>query len=68
MTNQRSRNHMLGQFSNRKVRKKLEKGDHMGFFNLGSSVVIIFEAPREFEFDVKPGDRIKCGDALGMKK
>jgi len=59
---------MLGKFSNKGITKKLEKGDHMGFFNLGSSVVIIFEAPREFEFDVKPGDRIRCGEPLGMKK
>lgn len=59
---------MLGQFSNKRVTKKLDKGDHMGVFNLGSSVVIIFEAPNDFEFDVKPGDRIKYGEPLGMKK
>ena len=59
---------MLGQFSNKRVIKKLDKGDHMGVFNLGSSVVIIFEAPKEFEFDVKPGDRLKYGEPLGMKK
>ena len=59
---------MLGQFSNKPVTKKLDKGDHMGVFNLGSSVVIIFEAPKEFEFDVKPGDRIKYGEPLGMKR
>ena len=59
---------MLGQFSNKRVAKKLGKGDHMGVFNLGSSVVIIFEAPKEFEFNVKPGDRIKYGEPLGMKK
>ena len=59
---------MLGQFSDKQVTKKLDKGDHMGVFNLGSSVVIIFEAPKEFEFDVKPGDRIKYGEPLGMKR
>ena len=59
---------MLGQFSNKRVTKKLDKGDHMGVFNLGSSVVIIFEAPNHFEFDVKPGDKIKCGEPLGTKK
>ena len=59
---------MLGKFSNKRVAKKLGKGDHMGVFNLGSSVVIIFEAPKEFEFNVKPGDRIKYGEPLGMKK
>ena len=59
---------MLGQFSNKRVAKKLDKGDHMGVFNLGSSVVIIFEAPKEFEFNVKPGDRIKYGEPLGMKR
>ena len=43
----------------------MKKGDRIGNFNLGSSVVLIFEAPNDFEFVVKPGQSIKCGEPLG---
>ena len=32
----------------------MKKGDRIGKFNLGSSIVLIFEAPSDFEFVVKP--------------
>ena len=32
---------------------------------MGSTVVLIFEAPKEFEFVVKPGDKVKLGETLG---
>lgn len=40
------------------------KGDHFGEFNLGSTVVLIFEAPKEFEFSVKPGQKVQVGKSL----
>lgn len=43
----------------------MKKGDRLGYFNLGSSVVLVFEAPSDFEFVVTPGQRVKCGDPLG---
>ena len=43
----------------------LEKGAEIGRFNMGSTVVLIFEAPRDFEFQVKPGDKVKLGQSLG---
>ncbi|KRX35428.1 Succinate dehydrogenase [ubiquinone] flavoprotein subunit, mitochondrial, partial [Trichinella murrelli] len=42
-----------------------EKGRKMGDFRLGSSVVLIFEAPADFHFSVSSGQRIKYGEMLG---
>ncbi|KRZ16419.1 Succinate dehydrogenase [ubiquinone] flavoprotein subunit, mitochondrial [Trichinella zimbabwensis] len=42
-----------------------EKGRKMGDFRLGSSVVLIFEAPADFQFSVSSGQRIKYGQMLG---
>lgn len=41
------------------------KGDHMGLFHLGSTVVLVFEAPKSFEFALESGDRVKFGQPLG---
>ncbi|KAI8504840.1 hypothetical protein Bbelb_169490 [Branchiostoma belcheri] len=43
----------------------VKKGEIFGEFNLGSSIVIIFEAPRTFSFKVKPGQKIRFGEPLG---
>lgn len=43
----------------------LEKGSHVGGFNLGSTMVLLFEGPKDFEFTVKPGDRVLYGQAMG---
>ncbi|XP_045172540.2 phosphatidylserine decarboxylase proenzyme, mitochondrial-like isoform X1 [Mercenaria mercenaria] len=43
----------------------LKKGEMVGEFNLGSTVVLLFEAPSNFEFDVKPGQKVKVGERLG---
>lgn len=44
----------------------LIKGDEMGGFMLGSTVVLCFEAPRNFKFNVKVGDKVKLGQELGI--
>ncbi|VDP50446.1 unnamed protein product [Soboliphyme baturini] len=41
------------------------KGEKIGEFNFGSSVVLVFEAPSDFQFTVHPGQRIKYGQPLG---
>ncbi len=43
----------------------VRKGNHLGHFNLGSSIVLLFEAPKEFRFVVAPGDKVEYGQALG---
>lgn len=43
----------------------LQRGDCVGGFQLGSSVVLVFEAPVSFQFTVSPGDRVQYGQPLG---
>ncbi|PRP87056.1 hypothetical protein PROFUN_04792 [Planoprotostelium fungivorum] len=43
---------------------KADKGEEIGLFNLGSTVVLIFES-RDFEFAVKTGDKVRMGQLLG---
>lgn len=54
----------------------LKKGDEVAAFNMGSTVILIFQAPisksleddsasSEFRFCIKRGDRIHVGEALG---
>ncbi|CAK7356356.1 unnamed protein product [Dovyalis caffra] len=58
------------------VGKILKKGDEVAAFNMGSTVVLVFQAPTlktlknrdsssEFRFGIKRGDRIHVGEALG---
>lgn len=45
---------------------KLAKGDLVGEFRMGSTIVLIFEAPIDFEFGVAHGQRVLMGQRLGM--
>ncbi|KAG0302235.1 phosphatidylserine decarboxylase 1 [Dissophora globulifera] len=44
----------------------LRVGEEMGGFKLGSTVVLVFEAPANFKFVIEPGQRVKMGQALGQ--
>lgn len=47
---------------------KMKKGDCVSFFNLGSTVVLLFEAPNDFTWKVQPHQKVKLGQALFGKK
>ena len=44
--------------------KVLKKGDPVGEFNLGSTIVLIFEAPKDFRFDLQTEQKIKYGEKI----
>ncbi|KAI5953597.1 PSD1 [Candida jiufengensis] len=43
----------------------LSKGQDIGGFKLGSTVVLVFEAPNNYKFDLKVGETVKVGQSLG---
>ncbi|XP_035383107.1 phosphatidylserine decarboxylase proenzyme, mitochondrial isoform X2 [Electrophorus electricus] len=43
----------------------MRKGEHLGEFNLGSTIVLLFEAPQDFTFSLTPGQKIHFGEPLG---
>ncbi|XP_066116197.1 phosphatidylserine decarboxylase proenzyme, mitochondrial isoform X2 [Saccopteryx bilineata] len=43
----------------------MRKGERLGEFNLGSTIVLIFEAPKDFNFKLEAGQKIRFGEALG---
>lgn len=43
----------------------LLKGQEMGGFMLGSTVVLVFEAPKDFKFSIQENQYIKMGQCLG---
>lgn len=38
----------------------------MGDFQLGSAVVLVFEAPPDFQFSIGDGRKVKYGEALAI--
>ncbi|KAJ2763877.1 phosphatidylserine decarboxylase 1, partial [Coemansia nantahalensis] len=44
----------------------LRKGQEVGGFRLGSTVVLVFSAPSSFTFTVSPDQPVKMGQALGL--
>ena len=43
----------------------LRKGEEMGGFMLGSSIVVVFEAPEHWTWTVEKGQKVKMGTAVG---
>ncbi|KAJ2368732.1 phosphatidylserine decarboxylase 1 [Coemansia sp. Cherry 401B] len=44
----------------------LKRGQEVGGFRLGSTVVLVFSAPHSFKFAVEPEQTVKMGQALGF--
>ncbi|KAJ3176553.1 phosphatidylserine decarboxylase 1 [Irineochytrium annulatum] len=44
---------------------KEERGQEIGGFRLGSTIVLVFEAPKTFRFDLEVGGRVKVGQGIG---
>ena len=43
----------------------MNRGESFGEFNLGSTIVLIFEAPENFKFNVKKSDSVFFGNRMG---
>jgi len=40
----------------------IEKGEEVGMFKLGSTVVLVFEAPANLKWKIAPGEKIRFGE------
>lgn len=45
---------------------RMNVGQEMGRFNMGSTVVAVVEVPKGFRFKVNVGDSVRYGDLLGQ--
>lgn len=43
-----------------------QKGELFGQFNMGSTIILLFEAPKDFKFELNAGDRVLVGQALTL--
>jgi len=72
-TNVRDRQQLAGTYSEASYSaasrflggQPLRAGDEMGGFLLGSTIVLVFEAPENFRFTLQPGQKIRVGEMMG---
>lgn len=58
----------LDYVNNQGKKVSLRRGERMGAFHLGSTIVLIFEAPKDFEFHIQPGQKINYGQSVGSSR
>jgi len=44
---------------------RVSKGEEFGEFNLGSTIVLVFEAPNDFRFQFDDADKVQVGQGVG---
>ncbi|KAG7394976.1 hypothetical protein PHYBOEH_004417 [Phytophthora boehmeriae] len=66
-TNTVEQNELVGQCVTKNYNGKVDttRGEEMAQFKLGSTVVLVFEAPESFEFTINPGDKLILGKCIG---
>ena len=50
------------------TRREIAKGEEMGRFNMGSTVILLTGSNVEWQADISPGKNVKMGQALGRFK
>lgn len=53
-----------GDIRTRKLETDLAMGQEVGMFKLGSTIVLVFEASDNMQWNVKPGDKVKVGELI----
>jgi phosphatidylserine decarboxylase len=53
-----------GDVRTRKLDQKLTPGEEVGMFKLGSTIVLVFEASNNMQWNVKQGDLVKVGEPI----
>lgn len=44
---------------------RMNAGQEVGRFNMGSTVVAVVEVPKGYKFNIKEGDKVRYGDLIG---
>lgn len=43
---------------------QFKKGDEVGYFALGSTIIMIFEAPKDHQFKISTGSKVQYSDII----
>jgi phosphatidylserine decarboxylase len=55
----------LGTYTDLATEWRRRRGERVGEFRFGSSIVLIFAAPAHFRFTINAGEKVKYGQSLG---